>query len=318
MNYSIEYPLVSICCVTYNHENYLSQCLDGFLSQKSTFTFEILVNEDASSDKTPNILKAYETSFSSLFHCVYQKRNQFNEQNTLTNELFPIARGKYIALCEGDDYWSDPNKLQKQIDFLENNPEYVMCHHWQKIAKKNKDLLWEEKPWDRSSENGYPLKFDFDISEVFKFSVRPQTRTMVFRNVFKENPLPDWFHNIKYGDVALSFLLGKHGKFKFIDEDMAVYRISGEGLSSIFNSKSGYITGNYEWMKLYAYAIKHYNYLYQNEALIGFDKFIKRIVDASSKKAVAKIKLLLFVFSLNLKFGFKLKLYNNIINNKYV
>ena len=106
---------VSICCVTYNHENFLRQCLDGFVMQKTNFQFEILVHEDASTDGTEEIVKLYEEKYPNLFRCVYQSENQFLKQNTLVNILFKMAKGKYIALCEGDDYWTDPYKLQKLL-----------------------------------------------------------------------------------------------------------------------------------------------------------------------------------------------------------
>ena len=130
--------LVSICCVTYNHENFIRQCLDGFVIQKTNFVFEILVHEDASTDKTALILKQYETNYPQLFRCVYQSVNQFAIQNTLVNILFPMAKGKYIAICEGDDYWTDPYKLQKQVDFLEANPEFSICTHNVIVSERGK------------------------------------------------------------------------------------------------------------------------------------------------------------------------------------
>ena len=121
--------LVSICCMAYNHEKFIRQCLDGFVMQKTTFAFEILVHEDASTDNTASIVSEYESKFPHLFRCVYQTENQFKKQNTLVNILFKMAKGKYIALCEGDDYWTDPLKLQKQVDFLEANEDYTICFH---------------------------------------------------------------------------------------------------------------------------------------------------------------------------------------------
>src|SRR5687767_12631322 len=105
-------PLVSICCVTYNHGRFLRDCLEGFVMQETTFPFEILVHEDASTDDTAAILREYELKYPHLFRCVYQTENQFALQNTLINILFPMVRGKYIAMCEGDDYWIHPLKLQ--------------------------------------------------------------------------------------------------------------------------------------------------------------------------------------------------------------
>jgi glycosyltransferase involved in cell wall biosynthesis len=94
-------PIVSVCCITYNHEKFISQALDGFLMQKTDFNFEVIIHDDASTDNTAMILKEYEENYSNLFRCVYQTENQFKKQNTLTKILFPMTKGKYIALCEG-------------------------------------------------------------------------------------------------------------------------------------------------------------------------------------------------------------------------
>lgn len=121
---------VSIICVTYCHEKYLRKALDGFLSQKTDFKFEILVHDDASGDETPNIMREYEQKYPDIVRAVYQKENLYSKGVRITDEiLLPMVRGKYMAFCEGDDYWCDDNKLQKQFDFLESHPEYTVCVH---------------------------------------------------------------------------------------------------------------------------------------------------------------------------------------------
>lgn len=122
-------PLVSISCITYNHAPYIRQCIDGFLMQKTTFPFEILIHDDASPDGTADIIREYEKKYPLLIKPIYQTENQYSQGKTSVSATwnFPRAKGKYIALCEGDDYWIDENKLQMQVDFLEKNPEYGMC-----------------------------------------------------------------------------------------------------------------------------------------------------------------------------------------------
>ncbi|MBR4914630.1 MAG: glycosyltransferase [Clostridiales bacterium] len=121
---------VSIICVTYCHEKYLRKTLDGFLSQKTDFKFEILVHDDASGDDTPNIMREYEQKYPDIVRAVYQKENKYSKGVRITDEiLLPMVRGKYMAFCEGDDYWCDENKLQKQVDFLESHPDYTVCVH---------------------------------------------------------------------------------------------------------------------------------------------------------------------------------------------
>src|SRR5690554_6640453 len=115
-------PLVSICCATFNQASFISQAIESFLSQKTSFKFEIIIHDDASTDGTASIVKKYEQEHPNLIKAIYQKKNQYSQGiKPWPNFVFPIARGKYIALCEGDDYWTDPFKLQKQVDFLEAN-----------------------------------------------------------------------------------------------------------------------------------------------------------------------------------------------------
>lgn len=120
--------MVSIICNAYNHERYIAQCLDGFVMQKTNFVFEILVHDDASTDKTADIIRTYEKKYPHLIKPIYQTENQYSKGG-FAQFQFPRAKGKYIAFCEGDDYWTDPLKLQKQYDVMEAHPEIDMCAH---------------------------------------------------------------------------------------------------------------------------------------------------------------------------------------------
>lgn len=121
-------PLVSICCLTYNHAPFIRQCLDGFISQKTDFPFELIIHDDASNDGTADIIREYEARYPQIIKPIYQTENQYSQRKDVFLEImFPHCTGKYIALCEGDDYWTDPNKLQEQADFLESHPDYSMC-----------------------------------------------------------------------------------------------------------------------------------------------------------------------------------------------
>ena len=138
-------PLVSIICSTYNHEAYIAQCLDGFLIQQTTFPFEILVHDDASTDNTPYIIHEYEYKHPQIIKPIYQKENQYSQgEDIFFKYQCSRAQGKYIAICEGDDYWIDPLKLQKQVDFLEQNPDYGMIYGFSKIYNQSKKKI-EEK-----------------------------------------------------------------------------------------------------------------------------------------------------------------------------
>ena len=123
-------PVVSICCVAYNHVHFIRQCLDGFVMQKTNFPFEVLIHDDASTDGTQDIIREYEAKYPDIIKPIYQKENQYSKGVRVSLVYnYSRVRGKYVALCEGDDYWTDPYKLQKQVDFLEAHPDYVMCSH---------------------------------------------------------------------------------------------------------------------------------------------------------------------------------------------
>src|SRR3972149_8846841 len=123
-------PLVSVCCITYNHEAYIRNSIEGFLMQITTFPIEIIIHDDASIDNTSDIIREYEIKYPEIIKAIYQTENQWSKGiKPSPTYVWPRARGKYIALCEGDDYWTDPHKLQKQVDFMENHQEYSLCSH---------------------------------------------------------------------------------------------------------------------------------------------------------------------------------------------
>ncbi len=118
--------IVSVVCLTYNHAPYIRQCLDGFVMQKTNFRYEVIIHDDASTDDTPSIIKEYVQIYPDLFIPILQKENQYSQHVKIGDTfIYPICKGKYIAYCEGDDYWTDPDKLQRQVDFLDAHSEYA-------------------------------------------------------------------------------------------------------------------------------------------------------------------------------------------------
>lgn len=148
-------PLVSICCITYNHARYIRQCLDGFLMQKVNFEYEIIVHDDASTDGTSEIIRDYSNKYSDLIVPIFQSENQYSKGvcGVYAKFVYPHARGKYIAICEGDDYWIDPLKLQKQVDFLEMNPNYSMVHTGFCCVDENSVQMYVDKFQARLNES---------------------------------------------------------------------------------------------------------------------------------------------------------------------
>jgi glycosyltransferase involved in cell wall biosynthesis len=211
--------LLSICCITYNHENYISQAIEGFLAQKTSFNFEIIIHDDASTDATASIVKKYEQEHPNLIKAIYQTENQYSKGiKPWPNFVFPIARGKYIALCEGDDYWTDPYKLQKQVDFLEHNKDYSICFHDVKINKHG-ELINDDITRDVPESTS--------IIELAKGNYM-HTPSVVFKRNWQE--LPSWFALCPAGDYPLHMINAQFGKIKKLDEVMAVYRIHNSNI----------------------------------------------------------------------------------------
>ena len=122
--------MVSVVCVTYNHAAFIRDALDGFVAQQAPWRFEVLVHDDASTDGTAEIVREYESRYPDLIRGIYQTRNQFSRGVNITRTfLHPLIRGRYVALCEGDDYWTDPHKLEKQVAALEAHPGVDICAH---------------------------------------------------------------------------------------------------------------------------------------------------------------------------------------------
>lgn len=225
MNYA--HPLVSISCITYNHAPYIRECLDGLTMQKTNFAFEVLIHDDASTDGTEEIIREYEAKYPNIIKPLYEKENQWvkgRRGSAVFN--FPRARGKYIAMCEGDDYWTDPLKLQKQVDFLEENTDCSLCFHASKSIRNN-------------DPNDYMLHRPKEIPKDNKFEMKDAilgggrfmaTNSMCFlRNYVLD--LPEWVQKAPVGDAPLMLLLASKGRIGYIDDVMSVYRVMSSSTS---------------------------------------------------------------------------------------
>lgn len=221
-------PLVSVICLTYNHEDYIRKCLEGFVFQKTTFSFEIIVHDDASTDNTQAILREYESKYPTLFNNIYQIENQFKnkEINILINFVFPIVVGKYVAFCEGDDYWTDSNKLQKQVDFLENNEDFVLCYHNTNILSNG--IIEEDFAKQKN------ISQISDYYDLLCFGNYMQTSSVVFLNKIHLFPFEK---SIQLNDYVLWFWVSRFGKIYRINENMSVYRL-GAGIWSSLSKEN--------------------------------------------------------------------------------
>lgn len=216
-------PLVSIICITYNHEPYIRQCLDGFMMQKTNFPFEVLIHDDASTDKTADIIREYKARYPDVIKPIYQTENQYSKGVKIgLTYLYPNAKGKYIAECEGDDYWTDPLKLQKQVDFLENNQSYALCCHQYVIVKGteiNRSVNWLR---DVTSFN-----LDFYVNSKRWLT---QPLTVLFRRDILDINNYSLYHDSK--DVTLFYYLLKYGDGYLMPDEMGVYRLHDGGTFS--------------------------------------------------------------------------------------
>ena len=215
--------MVSIVCNAYNQEKYIRDALDGFIAQKTNFSFEILVHDDASTDSTPDIIREYEEKYPELVKPIYQKENQWSQKICPSrNHQAPRVKGKYVAICEGDDYWTDPEKLQKQFDFLEANPEYTMCTcsvYWQNM-----------RTGVREQQGCIAQDTDLSMEELIE---EKNGRIFQMASIFVRADLwvnwPSWGRLFPIGDYPLNLHAAAHGKVRMLADTMAVYRYYSEG-----------------------------------------------------------------------------------------
>ena len=198
-------PVVSIVCITYNHEPYLRQTLDGFLMQRTTFPVEIILAEDCSTDGTRVICDEYVAKYPDKIHYIVRDHNVGYNQNEY--EAMQAARGKYIAFCEGDDYWTDADKLQRQVDFMEVHPDYSVCWHRCKHFNVETGEMREDQCAEILPDSAEGVDIDLNIYFAGWYT---QPLTMVFRKEALDLSL---YHRYRYfRDVHQMYHLLKQGK----------------------------------------------------------------------------------------------------------
>jgi glycosyltransferase involved in cell wall biosynthesis len=253
-------PIVSISCITYNHENFIRDAIEGFLMQRTTFPVEILIHDDASTDKTAEIVREYEKKYPQLIKPIYQTENQYSKGiGVSTTFQFPRAHGKYIALCEGDDYWTDPLKLQKQVDFLEENPDCsLVCHN---ISDKVDDILY---PRPIVKENRYLTNEEIILARGMMTS----TLSLGFRKKYVEY-LPKWVVTSPVGDIPLVLYIMTQGNVFCFRDIMGVYR---KNLSTSWSNKKRNLYERFKFALSYNFFLQSFNkftkYKYDKEIFV--------------------------------------------------
>ena len=227
--------MVTIRCITFNHARYIRQCLDGFLMQKTNFKYEILIHDDASTDGTKEIIEEYASRFPEIVVPLYESENQYSKFGHLmvVRKLMDShIRGKYTALCEGDDFWTDENKLQKQVDFLESHPQHSMCFH---------QTMRHFQDSDCPDEVYYANLEDRDYSGLEMYETcRPAEASVVMRSDIHKSDVYLQFvkAELSFGDLPIFLTCAHCGLVHAMTDVMAVYRKHSTGLSTIFDTNN--------------------------------------------------------------------------------
>ena len=235
-------PKVSVAIITYNHEKYLVEAIESVLAQKTNFDFEIVIGEDCSKDNTLNICLEYQKKYPDKIKVLASENNTDRHKNI--RRTYKACQGDYIAQLDGDDFWTNPHKLQKQIDFLDKHPDFAICFHnvYVKFEENTSNQcaydfgLYSPTRWSsrllNSKKGPYPLTKDvLTMDDLVVQGTFVATSSAVFRNHMIR--LPKWFDQVYSDDYALFLLLAEHGKLKFIDEVMSVYRVHPENVACV-------------------------------------------------------------------------------------
>ncbi len=251
---------VSISLVTFNHEKYIKQAIESILMQKVNFKYEIILGEDFSSDTTRDIVIEYHTKYPDKIRLILPEQNLGCSGQKIFVQTLQACQGEYIALLDGDDYWTDPEKLQKQVDFLDCHPECAICFH-------DVTTFFEDGSQKPRKYNDFEPKKISTIENLLKCNFIPTCSTMYRRGLFDE--FPDWYDSIICGDWVLHILNSQHGKIGYINTDMGAYRVHSHGVFSGISK----IKQLHEVITCYEYLNKYLTFKYNK--IIKFEKAYK-------------------------------------------
>ncbi len=218
----VENPTVSIICLCYNHEKWLRECLDSLVNQETSFPYEIIIHDDKSLDHSVDILLDYHKKYPEIITLLLQDENQYSRGvKILGRFLFPQVRGKYIAICECDDYYIDTTKLQKQYDFMEAHTDYSLCCHAAMridASTHNELSVWDIQGGDR----------DLSVAEMIRVGglIMPTNSMFFISDPIKKEGMPEFFYNAPVGDTPIMIFLAFKGKTKYMNEVMSAYRVN--------------------------------------------------------------------------------------------
>lgn len=268
-------PQVTVVCITYAHEKFIAQALDSFVSQETTFRYQILVGEDCGPDETASIVLDYARRYPGLIVPFIRERNMGAQRNLI--DLCERAGTPYIAFCEGDDYWTDPLKLQKQFDYMECHPEIRGCFHNAEIIDQTEDGNWflanqfsgtsrERMLWP-GGEKGWKNKESYSVSEYIDNGF-VHTSSMFFRWDY-ELEIPEWYYSHQIGDFTLWILQMRDSDFGFLPDVMSAYRRHVGGEYYYDDMKDYFLDTRGDWcdllIDLRGFFLDGFNGLYEQE-----------------------------------------------------
>lgn len=219
----MEEIMVSVFCTVYNHEKYIKDTLEGFVKQKTQFKYEVLINDDCSTDKSAQIIQSYAEKYPDIIKPIFQRENQYQQGiNILKKFLLPLAKGKYIAMCEGDDYWISNNKLQKQVEYMEENPKCTFCFT-NGIIKNN--IKASERifiPYKKQDAKYITENGNYDLEMINKLSFLPTCSFLFPKKNYELFPEAYWRKSFG-NDRKITLYSTALGYAHFIDEATCCY-----------------------------------------------------------------------------------------------
>lgn len=246
-------PKLSVCMVTYNHENFIKQAIESVLMQKVNFDYEIVIGEDCSTDKTKEIVIKYQNKYPNIIKAFINKKNLGAGLNFI--KTLKGCKGEYIALLDGDDYWTNQYKLQKQVDFLSCNPDYSISSHNVYVTQDGR----KGQPIEWLGENHREIS---TLEDILRDGSGGATCSLVFRSK-SINPLPKWYYGLHGGDWALQVICTSKGKMSYFYEVMGVYRQHQDSATDFkkgsIKKLNAFLSGGVSLCKIFD---EHFNYKY--------------------------------------------------------
>ncbi len=217
-------PLVDVNLITYNHEKFVARAIESVLEQQANFAYRLIIGDDCSTDNTQSIIRGFAQDYPERIQTLLASEHRgLGRPDRIGLQVLRLSTAKYIALLDGDDYWTDPQKLQKQVDALEQDPDSAICFH-------DVRLFFEDGSREPGTSVAPSQKKTFTIEDLLVGNFM-QTCSVMFRNNLI-GKVPTWYHESLIGDWPLHVMVAQHGKIRYLDEEMAAYRIHGGGVWS--------------------------------------------------------------------------------------